>query len=35
MYVTDQYGAAFPGAYRFEAEAGGHVDVKFKRKFVE
>lgn len=35
MYVTDQYGAAFPGAYRFEAEAGGHVDVRFKRKFVE
>lgn len=35
MYVTDQYGVAFPGAYRFEAAPGGHIDVKFKRKFVE
>lgn len=34
MYVTDQYGVAFPGVYRFEAVPGGHVDVKFKRKFV-
>ena len=35
MFVTDQYGAAFPKAYRFEAVPGGTVEVKFRRQFVE
>ena len=34
IFVTDQAGIAFPGAYTFEAEPGGKVDVQFKRKFV-
>lgn len=34
IYVTDQYGAAFPDDYHFEATPGGHVEVNFKRKFV-
>ena len=35
LFVTDQYGAAFPSVYRFEAVPGGAVEVKFNRKFVE
>ncbi|MDR0841688.1 MAG: hypothetical protein LBN26_09975 [Christensenellaceae bacterium] len=35
IFVTDQYGAAFPGAYHFEAVPGGTIEVKFNRKFVE
>ena len=35
IFVTDQYGVAFPSVYRFEAVPGGAVDVKFKREFVE
>lgn len=35
VFVTDQYGVAFPSVYRFEAIPGGTVDVKFKRQFVE
>ena len=33
IFVTDQYGVAFPGDYKFEAESGGSVEVRFKRKF--
>ena len=32
--VTDQYGVAFKTDYKFEAQPGGCVWVKFKRKFV-
>lgn len=35
IFVTDQYGAAFPSCYRFEAVPGGEIQVKFLRKFVE
>ena len=35
LFVTDQYGAAFPSVYRFEAVPGGALEVKFNRKFVE
>ena len=35
LFVTDQYGAAFPSVYRFEAAPGGVVEVKFNRKFVQ
>ena len=34
VFVTDQYGLAFPGSYTFTAEAGGTEDIKFKRKFL-
>ena len=34
VFVTDQAGIAFPGAYSFEAQPGGTVDINFKRKFV-
>lgn len=34
MFVTDQYGMAFKGEYRFEAAPGGSVRVRFKRKFL-
>ena len=34
IFVTDQYGVAFKGDYKFEAVEGGNVEVKFKRKFV-
>lgn len=33
IFVTDQYGVAFKGDYRFEAESGGAVEFRFKRKF--
>lgn len=33
LWVTDQYGVAFKGDYKFEAQPGGTVEVKFKRKF--
>ena len=35
--VTDQYGMAFrgkAGSYKFEAQPGGAVQVRFKRKFL-
>ena len=35
IFVTDQYGVAFPSVYRFEAVPGGMVEAKFLRKFVE
>lgn len=34
LFVTDQYGTAFKCAYRFEAQPGGSVLVRFNRKFV-
>ena len=34
IFVTDQAGIAFPGAYSFEAQPGGTVDIQFKRKFL-
>lgn len=33
IFVTDQYGVAFKGHFTFEAQPGGTVDVRFKRKF--
>jgi len=35
LFVTDQHGVAFPDAYRFEAQPGGNVMLRFKRKFCE
>lgn len=34
VFVTDQYGVAFPGRYDFVAESGGAHEINFKRKFV-
>ena len=34
MFVTDQYGVAFRGDYKFEAQPGGIVNVRYKRKFL-
>lgn len=34
VFVTDQYGVAFKGDYKFEAQSGGNIDVRFKRKFL-
>jgi hypothetical protein len=34
LYVTDQGGVAFKGNYRFEAQPGGTVNVRFNRKFL-
>lgn len=34
MFMTDQYGVAFKGDYKFEAQPGGVVEVRFKRKFL-
>lgn len=34
IFVTDQYGVAFKGDYKFEAPSGGNVVVRFKNKFV-
>ncbi len=34
VFVTDQYGVAFKGDYQFEAQSGGTVEIRFKRKFV-
>lgn len=33
VFVTDQYGVAFKGCYRFEAENGGTENISFKKKF--
>ena len=33
IFVTDQFGVAFKGDYRFQAQPGGNVQVRFKRKF--
>ena len=33
VFVTDQYGVAFKGDYKFEAESGGSEEIRFKRKF--
>lgn len=33
IFVTDQFGVAFKGDYKFEAQPGGRVEVKFNRKF--
>jgi Zn finger protein HypA/HybF involved in hydrogenase expression len=33
LFVTDAAGVAFKGAYRFEAQPGGNVHVRFNRKF--
>ncbi len=35
LFVTDQYGVAFKGNYKFEAVSGGTVDVRFKKKFLQ
>lgn len=34
IFVTDQFGVAFKGDYRFEAQPGGSVSVHFRRGFV-
>jgi len=34
IFVTDQYGQAFKGCYRFVAQPGGLVEVSFNRKFT-
>jgi len=34
LFVTDQYGAAFPDAARFEAVPGGSVTFHFNRRFL-
>ena len=34
IFVTDQYGVAFPGEYTFTAENGGFVEINYKRKFL-
>ncbi len=34
VFVTDQYGLAFPGKFTFTAESGGTQEIKFKRKFL-
>jgi Zn finger protein HypA/HybF involved in hydrogenase expression len=34
MFVTDQYGVAFKSDYKFEAQPGGSVLVRFKGKFI-
>ena len=34
IFVTDQYGIAFKGDYKFVAESGGKVEIRFKRKFL-
>ncbi len=33
IFVTDQFGVAFPCDYKFEAQPGGTVTVRFNRKF--
>ena len=33
VFVTDQYGVAFKGDYKFEAQSGGSEEIRFKRKF--
>lgn len=35
IFVTDQYGVAFKGDYRFEAENGSTREVRFNRKFLK
>ncbi|MDR1464606.1 MAG: hypothetical protein LBJ11_04820 [Oscillospiraceae bacterium] len=35
LFVTDQFGVAFKGDYKFEAQPGGQVVAQFKRKFVQ
>ncbi|MDR0796980.1 MAG: DUF805 domain-containing protein [Tannerella sp.] len=35
VFVTDQYGTAFPGHYSFEAQPGGLVSMRFDRKFKD
>lgn len=34
IFVSDQYGVAFKGDFKFEAQEGGTVEVNFKGKFV-
>lgn len=34
VFVTDQYGVAFKGDYKFEAESGGEKEIRFKGKFL-
>ena len=34
LFVTDQYGVAFADVHKFEASAGGYIEVRFNRKFV-
>jgi ribosomal protein L40E len=34
IFVTDPHGVAFKDMYRFEAQPGGSVDVRFNRKFL-
>lgn len=33
VFVTDQYGVAFKGDYKFEAQSGGTEEIRFKKKF--
>lgn len=34
LFVADQYGVAFKSDYKFEAQPGGSVEIKFKGKFL-
>ena len=34
VFVTDQYGVAFKGDYKFTAVPGGKEEIKFNRKFL-
>ena len=34
VFVTDQYGVAFKGSFKFIAESGGTQEITFKRKFL-
>lgn len=33
IFVADQYGVAFKGDYKFEAQSGGTEEIRFKKKF--
>lgn len=35
IFVSDQSGVAYKGDYRFEAQPGGNVTVRFKRRFLD
>jgi len=35
IFVTNQYGVAFQGDYRFDAENNGTREIRFKRKFLQ
>lgn len=35
VFVTDQFGVVFKSLYQFEAQPGGHQEVRFKRGFAK